>query len=298
MRSRQCARQHGVQQQETFMTLYRASASDGIAWVTGASSGIGSQLALDLASAGYTVAATARSEDALTKLAAEGASGQGRIVPFPCDVTEAAAMERTVAAIERELGPIVLAVLNAGIYLPVRGDALVVDKFVDTYRVNVFGVIHGLVPVVHSMQERGFGHIAIIGSVAGYRGLPLAAAYGGTKASLNYLAAALKFDLDRMNIRIQIVNPGFVRTPATAGNKFRMPALLEVGEASRRIIRGLEKGGFEVCFPRRLAWTLKVVDLLPHGLYFPLLGRAMGWNRRTMRREPPAIGSAEAERMD
>lgn len=262
------------------MTLYRANPTDGVAWITGASTGIGRRLALDLADEGYVVAATARDEEGLVSLAREAAGRRGRVVPFLCDVTEEKAMERTVETIETELGPITLAIFNAGSYSPTFGERLEALNFVSTFKVNLFGVIHGLVPVADRMRDRGFGQIAIVGSVTAYFGLPTAAAYGGSKAALNNIAQSLRYDLDKLNIRLQIVNPGFVDTPLTARNRFPMPALLSVAEASRRIRRGLATGGFEIAFPRRLVWTMKAMRMLPAGLVYRFMRRLTAWDKR------------------
>src|SRR5262245_34416190 len=263
------------------MELYRANPADGAAWVTGASSGIGRQLALDLAREGYRVAATARSRDKLAALAAEAKDLKGSIVAFPCDVTDEQAMRDTVEAIEAELGPVTLAVFNAGNYYPARGYALETDSFTKAFQINVFGVVFGLVPLVERMRERGRGQLAIVGSATAYRGLPLASAYGATKAALNYMAESLKFDFDKINIRIQIINPGFIETPLTRNNKFAMPALMQVREASERILRGLKTGGFEVAFPRRLSFGLKLMNLLPLPTYFWFVNWAMGRRKRS-----------------
>jgi NAD(P)-dependent dehydrogenase (short-subunit alcohol dehydrogenase family) len=262
------------------MSLYRARPQDGVAWITGASTGIGRQVALDLATQGYTVAATARGEDRLAALCSDAAGLAGRILPFPADVTDQAAMADAVAAIEQELGPIVLCIFNAGNYFPVRGAEPKPETFVKTYQINVFGVVNGLAPVLARMKARGHGQIAITASVSGYGGLPMASAYGASKAALNNMAAALKFDLDLINIRIQIINPGFIDTPLTEKNDFPMPALMPVDRASQRIVAGLASGGFEITFPRRLSWVLKAANKLPYWLYFPLMARAMGWDRR------------------
>jgi NAD(P)-dependent dehydrogenase (short-subunit alcohol dehydrogenase family) len=265
------------------MTLYRAKPSDGVAWITGASTGIGRALALELVRRGYVVAATARGEDKLVSLANEASALFGRIVPFPGDVTDKDGMAAIAQAIEKELGPVALAVFNAGNYFPTRGEKLSVENFVKTYEINLFGIVNGLVPVVDAMKARGFGQVAVVGSVSGYGGLPLASAYGASKAAVNNMAEALKFDFDKMNIRIQVINPGFVDTPLTEKNTFSMPGLMKVEDATRRFADGLERGGFEVCFPRRLAWTLKLVNLLPHALYFPVMKRAMGWDKRPLK---------------
>lgn len=264
------------------MPLYRASPRDGIAWVTGASSGIGRALSLELARRGYTVAATARTEEKLNSLAQEASGLAGRVVPFACDVTQAAAMAALVGRIEAEAGPIVLAVFNAGNYLPAKGGRLEVGNFRNSYEINVFGVIHGLVPLVEQMRARGSGQIAIVASVTAYFGWPTAGAYGATKAALNNMAEALKYDLDRLNIRIQIINPGFVSTPLTGKNDFRMPAVMPVERAVTRLADALERGGFETTFPRRLTWLLKFLRILPQPVRFWFINRVTGWDKRPM----------------
>lgn len=262
------------------MSLYRANPGDGVAWVTGASSGIGRQLALDLATEGYTVAATARSADKLREMELAASGYAGKIIALPGDVTDAAAMQTIVERIETEIGPIVLAVFNAGGYLPGKGNKLHVDSFKNTYDVNVMGVVNGMVPAVEQMKARKKGQIAFVSSVSGYGGLPLASAYGASKAAVINMAEALKFDFDTMNIRLQCINPGFIDTPLTAGNKFAMPALMPVDRAVRRITSGLRTGGFELTFPRRFTWWLKLINLLPYPAYFWIVGRITGSGKR------------------
>lgn len=257
---------------------YVARPEDGVAWITGASSGIGAAVAQRLAAAGFTVAITARREEALAGVAAD-VSGPGRIVPFPGDVTDAAAMEAVVGRIETELGPIALAILNAGVYLPVTGDALDRANFDKTFDVNIRGTVNCLIPASRSMQARGRGQIAIVASVAGYFGLPTAASYGASKAALINLAEALKFDFDNQGLTIQVIAPGFVDTPATADNPFPMPYLMSVGKAARRLVEGLQSGRFEVTFPRRFTYALKAIRILPYWAFFPLIGSATGWNK-------------------
>lgn len=264
------------------MSLYRAVPEDGVAWITGASGGIGRELALRLAGAGYRIAATARSEEKLAELEREAEALSGSIIAFACDVTDRDAMAVLVTRIEDELGPITLAVFNAGNYLPTRGEAIELDNFVKTYEINVFGVLYGLQPVVERMKAQGRGHVAIVGSVSGYFGLPAASAYGASKAALNNMAESLKFDFDKMNIRIQVVNPGFVETPLTDKNKFAMPAIVPVAKAVDEIAKGLDRGGFEITFPRRFTYALKLIRMLPHPLFFAVMKRAMGWTDRPL----------------
>lgn len=264
------------------MPLYRADPKDGVAWVTGASTGIGRALSLQLAAQGYTVAVTARDEDRLVSLAEEASGLPGRILPFLGDVTDEPGMAELVERIEREAGEIALAVLNAGTYLTTIGDRLSTSNFVNTYQLNMFGTVYCLVPLVERMKVRRRGQIALIASVTGYFGMPSTAAYGGSKAALNNMAEALKFDFDKLNIRIQVINPGFVDTPLTRKNTFRMPALMKVDDAAARLARALRTGGFEVTFPRRFTWFLKFLRILPQSLRFRLMNLMTGWDKRPL----------------
>lgn len=266
------------------MAVYRADPKDGVAWVTGASTGIGRQLAMALASEGFTVAVTARDEERLATLAAAGAARGGRIVALPCDVTDEEAMGRTVAEIEQTLGPIVLAVFNAGSYLPTRGERLDVLNLVRTFEINLFGTFYGLVPTVAYMQARGHGHVVVLGSATAYFGVPSAGAYAASKAALNSFAESMRYDFDKLNIRIQVVNPGFVDTPMTENQTFRMPALISADDAARRIVAGLKRGGFEIHFPRRLSWLMKLLRVLPGPLRFHFINLRTGWARRPLQK--------------
>jgi short-subunit dehydrogenase len=246
-------------------------------WITGASSGIGRAVALAYAHAGATVAASARAADALAALAAEP-QAQGRIHAFPVDITDRVAVRRTAEHIEAQLGALDLVILNAGTHEPVDAqhfDAAVFDRLI---AVNLTGTINGLAAILPRLIARRAGHVVIVASVAGYGGLPSAAAYGATKAALINLAEALKFDLDRCGVRVSLVNPGFVRTPLTDKNRFRMPALMAVDDAAAALVRGLARGGFEVTFPRRFTLVMKLLRLLPYRLYFPLMARLTGWS--------------------
>lgn len=258
------------------MTLYRATPKDGAVWVTGASTGIGRELALELAARGWRVAATARSADKLKELEHLSSAFEGRIHAFPADVTDAKAMTTAVEDISAELGVIALAVFNAGNYWPASGDRLDVTKFADTYAINVMGQVNGIVPAVEKMKAAGRGHIMLVASVSGYSGLPTAAAYGASKAAVINMAEALKFDFDQMNIRIQVVNPGFIETPLTNKNSFAMPALMPVEKAVARMIDGIASGGFELTFLRRFTYAVKFMRLLPYWAYFPIMKRMMG----------------------
>ncbi|MGD0563874.1 MAG: SDR family NAD(P)-dependent oxidoreductase [Roseiarcus sp.] len=249
---------------------YRAKPADGAAWVTGASAGIGRGVALELARRGYEVHATARRADELSSLASEAQGLEGRVVPAPGDATDREAMARLVADIESKR-PIALAFLNAGGGFQDAAGDFGGDGFARTFALNVQGVVNGLNPVFNAMRARKRGQIAITGSLAGYGGLPNSGAYAPSKSAIIALAVGQKFRADPHNVTVQIVNPGYVKTPLTADNKFPMPFLMECDEACRRICDGFERGGFEIRFPRRLAWIVRAINLLPWAAYFALL---------------------------
>ncbi|NNU80053.1 SDR family NAD(P)-dependent oxidoreductase [Halovulum dunhuangense] len=251
--------------------------ADGAAWITGASGGIGRAVALRLAAEGWTVYATARSAEKLELLAAE-ATGPGRIVPMPGDVADAARMAACVAGITAE-GPLALAILNAGIYTPMRAQNFRADTAAQMLDVNLKGVTNALEPLLEHMIARGDGHLAITASVAGYRGLPDAAVYSATKAGLIAMCEALAMDLVGLGVRITVINPGFVATEATSVNEFDMPFLMQPDEAATRIVEGLKKPGFELAFPRRFALILKTIGLLPNRAYIWVVRKALGWDK-------------------
>lgn len=246
---------------------------DGVVWLTGASQGIGRAVVLELAGRGYRVAASARGREGLESLVAEAPSN-GEIRAYPVDVADGAAMAETVARIEAEMGPLGAALLNAGTHRPIGAADFDRQAVMDLFAVNVGGVVNGVDAVIARLMERRAGTLAIVSSVAGYRGLPTAVGYGATKAALINMAESLKLELDPHGVRVCLVCPGFVRTPLTDRNPFPMPFLMEPDAAARRFVDGLEGGGFEITFPRRFTWLLKFGRILPYRLYFALAGRA------------------------
>lgn len=243
----------------------------GIVWITGAGKGIGRALAQRMAEAGWTVAASARTETDLIEL--ERTCPPGRLHPFPLDVTDAARAEALVAAIETRLGPLDMAVLNAGTHRPTPAESFSVDDFEAVVGTNLMGTVHCLAPVMARFMERRAGHIAVVASLAGYRGLPKAGAYGATKAGLINLCEALRPELRAAGVGLTLINPGFVRTPLTDRNDFPMPFLIEVDEAVDRIVAGLATKRFEVTFPRRLAVLMKLLRVLPYPWLFAVTRR-------------------------
>lgn len=257
-------------------TMQRAGASvtatRRIAWITGASSGIGRALALRLARDGWTIAVSARSVDELASLATES---DGRIVAFPLDVTDKAAVDETVQAIEDRLGSIDLAVFAAGTYF--RDYAVGFDsaRFRAMVELNLIGTAQCLERVMPAMIARESGQIAVVASVSGYVGLPGAASYGATKAALNVMCEALYPELRSHGVKLSIVNPGFVDTPLTRKNDFPMPFLISTEEAADTIADGLVAGKYEIVFPRKMALAMKVLHALPARVRFALTRRML-----------------------
>ena len=250
-----------------------ASFGPGVAWVTGASSGIGRALAQRLARDGWTVLASARRSEALDELAKATKDAAGALVPIPLDITDASAAAGAVREIIDRFGRIDLAVLNAGTHRPMSALSLDVAAVDDLMRVNFMGTVNCLVPVLDRMREAGRGHIAIVSSVSGYCGLPTAAAYGASKAALINMAESLKPELDSVRVKLQIVNPGFVETPLTDRNTFEMPFLIPVEAAVDAFVKGLAGNSFEIRFPTRMGLAMSVLRALPYSLFFRVTRR-------------------------
>jgi short-subunit dehydrogenase len=221
-------------------------------------------LTIGLAQGGVKVAASARSGVKLTEIAGQRAG----ITPLPVDVTVLAAMIEASRSITNTLGPIDLAVFNAGIWEAMSVRNFSAAKAARCMAVNYQGIANGIEAVLPGMLERGRGHIGLVASVAGYRGLGPTAAYGPSKAAVINLAETLNTNLAMRGIKVSVINPGYVDTPMTRGNPFAMPFLVSAEDAARRILRGLEKGKFEIAFPWQLVLLMKLARLMPNGLFF------------------------------
>lgn len=264
-----------------------AAGEQPLVWITGASQGIGAALALEYAARGWRVAASARSLDGLQQVQRKALALAGSVEPFPVDVCEPKEQNLVVEQIERRFGPIRLAILNAGSHHPqsaLEFEASVVRELME---LNLMGVANGLELLLKRMLSRSDadsgnniptkpGTIAVVASLAGYRGLPNAAAYGASKAALINLCEALRLELAGTAVRLQLINPGFVKTPLTDRNEFPMPFLIEAEQAARIIADGLETDRFEIRFPGPFGWIMALLRQLPYGLYFPLVRRFTG----------------------
>ena len=260
---------------ESLQMTFTAKPKDGAVWITGASEGIGKSVAIQMANEGYRVYISARSEDKLEIIASDYA-GKGEIISAPLDVTDREANKKCVERIIKEAGALAICILNAGTFKPVRGNDLKFEDFDFTHSVNIDGVVNGLIPAVDAMKEAGQGQIAIVSSVAGYGGLPKNGPYGLSKAGLINLAESLKYDFDKMNIKIQLITPGFIDTPLTEKNDFPMPFLMPVEKAAERVVHGLEKPNFEITFPRRFTYMLKFMNLWCYPVYFWMVRKITG----------------------
>jgi len=246
------------------------------AWLVGASTGIGRALAALLHGAGAHVIVSARSADALDGFVAAHPGSDAIVL----DATDRDALRDAAAHIARVHGRIDLACYCAGTYAAMRGTGFDLDVALRHLQVNYVGALHLLDAVLPQLQEQAAeglgGHLSVIASVAGYRGLPQALAYGPTKAALINLAEGLYLDLHPLGLGVSLVNPGFVDTPLTAGNEFSMPALLTPEQAAREILRGWARGDFEIHFPKRFTLWLKGLRHLGYGAYFGAVKRSTG----------------------
>jgi NAD(P)-dependent dehydrogenase (short-subunit alcohol dehydrogenase family) len=243
-------------------------------WVTGASSGIGEALVEPLVRRGARVAITARRSSLLDAIAARHAQGgSSPVLGVAADVTDRDAVVAAARQIEAAWGGIDLAIFNAGGSVGDR-TRFRGDDCAATMTLNYFSVVYGIDAVLPGMLARGRGHLAAVASLAGYRAIPGAPGYGASKAAVIHLLDGLRFELAPRGIRVTVINPGFVRTPLTAPNAFRMPFLVEPADAAGRIVRGLERGTKEIHFPAPLSWTMKVLRVLPYGLYERFMKRA------------------------
>jgi NAD(P)-dependent dehydrogenase (short-subunit alcohol dehydrogenase family) len=255
-------------------------------WLVGASTGIGRATASALHARGARVIVSARQADALSHFVREHPGA----IALAMDSTDRAAVAIAVETV-LENGPLDHVVYCAGRYQELRATAFDLDEMLRHEQVNYSGALMVLAAVLPHFLERSkslaaipgtevviaAGHISLISSVAGFRGLPKSLAYGPTKAALINLAETLYLDLhSSSSIGVSLINPGFVQTPLTANNQFKMPGLITPQQAALEIIQGWERGEFEIHFPKRFTRWMKLMRVLPYCLYFPVIRRLTG----------------------
>lgn len=237
-------------------------------WITGASSGIGKSLALKFANEGWQVAASARREDLLNQLS----ESNQNISPFPLDVTSRENCEKIFEKIKNKFENIDTCFFSTGTWDPKREKEIDIDQMKKVMEVNFFGTLNCIKAVEMYFKEKKNGNISIVSSIAGYRGLPNSTGYGASKAALNNLAESLYFDFGRYNVRVSLISPGFIKTPMTDKNQFKMPFLKTPEFAAEKIYNGLINGSsFEIDFPKELTLILKFLKILPDSVYFKLI---------------------------
>ena len=246
-------------------------------WITGASSGIGKALALKFANEGWQVAASARREDLLNKIA----ESNENISSFPLDVTSSEKCKDVFEQIKNKLKSIDICFFSTGTWDPKKEKEIDVDQIKKVMNVNFFGTLNCIKAVEKYFREKNTGHISIVSSIAGYRGLPNSTGYGASKAALNNLAESLYFDFGRNNVRVSLVSPGFIKTQMTDKNQFKMPFLKTAEYAADKIYKGLINGSsFEIDFPKELTLILKFLKILPDSLYFKIIKKLTKYQKR------------------
>ncbi len=234
------------------------------ALVTGASSGIGRAMALWFAKEGVTVYAAARREAELVALKAEAGD---TLIPFPLDVGDADAAHARIAKIDVDCGGLDLVVANAGVGDQTYGKRIDWNRLHQIIKVNVAGASATLVAALPGMVSRGRGHLVGVASLAAFFSLPRMAGYNASKAYLSSFCESLRFDVEKLGVHVTTVYPGFVKSEMTAPNKFKMPFLLETGDAAERICKAIVKKTPRFAFPWQMSTALGAIGLLPGPLY-------------------------------
>ncbi|HQR83563.1 MAG: short-chain dehydrogenase [Polynucleobacter sp. 24-46-87] len=237
-------------------------------WIIGASSGIGEACAKALFQAGAKVALSSRRAERLTALADK----QDALV-LPLDVTHQEQLASAYQTLLQNWGGLDLMLFVSGVYTPLRADNFDFEVAQKTIDANLLGPMRAVATVLPEMLKQHTGHIAIVGSVAGYSGLPKALAYGPSKAGIINFCETLYYDLLPQGVSVHMISPGFVATEATAQNDFEMPALITAEEAASEILKGIQAGEFDIHFPKRFSGFLKFLRILPYPLYFWIVRR-------------------------
>tara|TARA_B100000686_G_scaffold351753_1_gene451395 strand:+ start:2953 stop:3714 length:762 start_codon:yes stop_codon:yes gene_type:complete len=239
-----------------------------VAWITGGGTGIGKELAKVLVKNKWNVVISGRRIDKLNQVKN---FGKNNITSFKLDISSSTQCQKIVKKIFTKFGKIDLAILNAAAYNPGNLEFSELKKIKNVIDVNLTGQINCLSYIVPYMKKEKSGQIVFISSPAGFRGLPNAGIYGVTKSALTFLAESTHIELLKSKIKIQVVHPGFIKTPMTDKNKFPMPFLMSSEEAAQKIFNKLKSPEFEISFPKKLIIPMKILQIIPYKLYFFLM---------------------------
>lgn len=235
--------------------------------ITGASSGIGKGLALEIAARGGRLGLIARREDVLKEIVDEIKQHNGTAVAISADVRDANALKQAADRVRAELGPIDVLIANAGVGVTDHGAKLDPQVVADVININVLGAVNSAAAVLPEMVERKSGQLVAIASLAGYRGLPKSAAYCASKAALSSFFESLRIDLRHTGVTVSIIYPGFIKTPLTSGRQAKMPYLMELDDGVKKIVTAIEKGKKSYAFPWQLATLVRSSLIMPPSLY-------------------------------
>ena len=246
-------------------------------WITGGSTGIGKALAIKFAQEGWNVAISARRENLLKEIS----DMNSNISPFPLDVTDKSKCAEVFKSIIDKFGSLDICFFSTGTWDPKKEKDIDLDQIENVFKVNFFGTLNSIKCVEKYFKDKKSGIITIVSSIAGYRGLPNSTGYGPSKSALNNLAESLYFDFKRSNVRVCLVSPGFIKTPMTDKNDFKMPFLKTTEYAANKIYNGLVNSNvFEIHFPKSLTLILKIFSFLPSKIYFGLVGKMTKYQKK------------------
>jgi short-subunit dehydrogenase len=241
--------------------------SQKVVFITGASSGIGQALAVELGRRGASLGLLARRAEVLERIVADVEEAGGCAVALPGDVKDAEAVRAAADQLRERFGKIDVLIANAGIGTTTDAAQLNASEFADVINVNVIGAANSVAAVVPEMIRRRRGQLVAISSLAAYRGLPKSGAYCASKAAVSAFFESLRLDLSNKGIDVTIIHPGFIKTPLTEGRHAQMPFLMELDDATRRIIRAIEARRKSYAFPWQLASIVRFGMILPIFLY-------------------------------
>lgn len=241
--------------------------SDKVVLITGASSGIGRGLALELGRRGAKLGLLARRADLLDEIVHEVDTLGAKALALPASVEDAEAVRAAADRLRTEFGQIDLLIANAGIGATTDAAQLEASEVARVLNVNVIGAANSVAAVVPEMVKRGRGQIVAISSLAAYRGLPKSAAYCASKAAVSAFFESLRLDLRPRGLDVTIIHPGFIKTPLTAGREAKMPFLLELDDAVKKIVGAIEKRKTSYAFPWQLASIVRAGMIMPNSMY-------------------------------